>query len=58
MSGPEGSIAGLADLDIGRKVFIHINNTNPTLLSDSRERADAEAAGWEIAHDGMDLEVE
>lgn len=58
MSGPDGSIAGLADLEIGRKVFIHINNTNPTLLSDSRERAETETAGWQIAFDGMMLEVE
>jgi pyrroloquinoline quinone biosynthesis protein B len=57
MSGPEGSIAALADLEIGRRVFIHINNTNPTLLNDSAERAAVEAAGWEIARDGLALEV-
>ncbi len=55
MSGPDGSIAGLAGLAIRRRVFIHINNTNPVLLLDSPERAEAEAAGWEIAHDGMEL---
>lgn len=57
MSGPAGSIAGLADLDIGRKLFIHINNTNPVLLLDSPERAEVEAAGWEVARDGMELEL-
>lgn len=57
MAGPDGSIAGLADVKIGRKVFIHINNTNPVLLLDSPERAEAEAAGWEIARDGMELEL-
>jgi pyrroloquinoline quinone biosynthesis protein B len=55
MSGKEGAIAAFRDLAVGRKVFIHINNTNPVLLEDSAERAEAEAAGWMIAHDGMEL---
>ena len=50
MSGPEGAIAGLADLDIARKVFVHINNSNPVLLPTSAERQAAEAAGWTIPH--------
>jgi pyrroloquinoline quinone biosynthesis protein B len=57
MSGPDGSIAALADLDIERRIFIHINNTNPALLADSPERAEIEAAGWQVAHDGMMLEI-
>ncbi len=57
MSGPEGSMAALADLDIGRRIFIHINNTNPALLSDSPERAELEAAGWQVAEDGMEIAV-
>jgi len=55
MSGPDGSMAALEPLNIARKVFVHINNTNPALLSDSGERAEAERAGWEIAFDGMEL---
>ncbi|PWC34520.1 pyrroloquinoline quinone biosynthesis protein PqqB [Azospirillum sp. TSO35-2] len=55
MSGPEGSLAAFAGLDVARKVYIHINNTNPALLEDSPERREAEAAGWRIAHDGMEL---
>jgi pyrroloquinoline quinone biosynthesis protein B len=55
MSGNNGSIAAFAPLDIQRKVFIHINNTNPVLLSDSPERKMAEAAGWEIGQDGMEI---
>jgi len=55
MSGEHGAIAALAGLDVGRKVFIHINNTNPVLIEDSPERAEAEAAGWTIAHDGLEL---
>ncbi len=55
MSGEEGAIARLADLAIGRRIFIHINNTNPALLADSPERAMLLAAGWEVARDGMEL---
>lgn len=55
MSGPSGSIAALRDIAIGRRVFVHINNTNPVLLADSAERAEAEAAGWEIAEDGLEI---
>lgn len=54
MSGPEGSIAAFADLAVGRKVFVHINNTNP-VWRDGPERKEAEAAGWEIAFDGMEM---
>jgi pyrroloquinoline quinone biosynthesis protein B len=48
-------MAALDDLGVQRKMFIHINNTNPVLLEDSAERAVAERAGWTIAHDGMEL---
>ena len=54
-SGPDGSIAAFEVLEVRRKVFIHINNTNPLLLPDSPERADAEARGWEVAYDGMEI---
>ncbi|HUU66574.1 MAG TPA: pyrroloquinoline quinone biosynthesis protein PqqB [Methyloceanibacter sp.] len=53
MSGPEGTVEQLAPLGIGRKVFIHINNSNPVLRDDSPERAAVEAAGWEVSYDGM-----
>jgi pyrroloquinoline quinone biosynthesis protein B len=57
MSGENGSIAGLAGLDIGRRIFVHINNTNPVLDESSAERAAVRAAGWEAAHDGMEIEL-
>jgi pyrroloquinoline quinone biosynthesis protein B len=57
MSGPRGSIAGLSPLGIARKIFIHINNTNPVLLTDSSQRWEAEAQGWEIAEDGMEIRL-
>lgn len=57
MDGPDGSIQSLADIDIGRRIFVHINNTNPVLREDSVERAVAEKAGWAIAYDGMELRL-
>ncbi|MER8589219.1 pyrroloquinoline quinone biosynthesis protein PqqB [Mesorhizobium sp. M1338] len=56
MSGEAGSIAGLADVKIGRRIFVHINNTNPVLDENSAEHAAVKAAGWEVASDGMELE--
>ncbi|WP_159980786.1 pyrroloquinoline quinone biosynthesis protein PqqB [Roseobacter cerasinus] len=55
MSGPEGSIAAFEDMRIGKKVFVHMNNTNPVLRPDSVEKAQAEAAGWIIGQDGMEI---
>lgn len=45
----------LRPLRVHRKIYTHINNTNPVLLADSIERRRAEAAGWEIAWDGMEI---
>lgn len=55
MSGPDGSIARLRGLSRARRIFVHINNTNPVLQPGSPERAEVEAAGWELAHDGMEI---
>jgi pyrroloquinoline quinone biosynthesis protein B len=55
MSGDNGAIAALADLDIGRKIFLHINNSNPALLRASPERKIAERAGWQIPADGTEI---
>ncbi len=55
MDGADGSIAAFADLDIGRKVFVHMNNTNPVLRPDSAECAAARAAGWIVGQDGMEI---
>src|SRR5205823_3188807 len=57
MSGDDGAIEAFRDLDVGRQIFIHINNSNPVLLEDSSERRIAEAAGWEIAYDGMEVRL-
>ena len=57
MSGAAGSIAALADVSVGRRIFVHINNTNPVLDESSPEHAAVRAAGWEVAHDGMEMQL-
>jgi pyrroloquinoline quinone biosynthesis protein B len=54
ISGPGGTLQALADIP-GRRVLLHINNSNPILLRDSPERQQVEAAGFEVAHDGMEI---
>ncbi|KJS45144.1 MAG: pyrroloquinoline quinone biosynthesis protein PqqB [Rhodospirillaceae bacterium BRH_c57] len=55
MSGPDGSMEALAPLGIGRRFYIHINNSNPALVPGSPQRATVEAAGWQVAHDGLEI---
>jgi pyrroloquinoline quinone biosynthesis protein B len=55
MSGDKGAIESLAGLDIDRKMFLHINNSNPVWLGDSAERKTAERAGWQIPADGTEI---
>jgi pyrroloquinoline quinone biosynthesis protein B len=55
MSGEQGAIESLAGLEIGRKIFLHINNSNPALLRASPERRIAEHAGWQIPADGTEI---
>jgi len=55
LSGPDGTMAAFEGLDVGRRVFIHINNSNPVLLEESPERAAVERAGWEVAFDGQEI---
>ncbi|MEM8790539.1 MAG: pyrroloquinoline quinone biosynthesis protein PqqB [Pseudomonadota bacterium] len=55
MMGEHGSITGLSSVSVGQKVFVHMNNTNPVLDPENGERAEAEAAGWVISEDGMEL---
>ena len=56
ISGEDGTVAAFAPLGVKRKVFIHINTTNPVLLDDSEERRALAAMGWEVAWDGMVLD--
>ena len=55
MDGAAGSIAAFRDIAVGRKVFVHMNNTNPVLVPASAERRAAEAAGWTVGQDGMEI---
>jgi pyrroloquinoline quinone biosynthesis protein B len=54
IDGTDGSIAALGQLG-GRRIYLHINNTNPILVTGSPERCAVEQAGWEIAEDGMEI---
>lgn len=57
VAGESGTLAAFQALDVARKVFIHINTTNPILIADTPERAEVTAAGWEVACDGMAIEL-
>ena len=55
ISGPDGALAAFEGLGVKRKVFIHLNNSNPVLLDDTSERREVERAGWEVAYDGLEI---
>ncbi len=57
ISGPGGSLEQLSPLPISRKIYIHINNTNPILLEDAPERRTLEQHGMEVAVDGLELRI-
>lgn len=57
ISGPLGSISAFSDLEVERKIYVHINNSNPVLDASSAERRAVEAAGWEIGYDGMEVHL-
>jgi pyrroloquinoline quinone biosynthesis protein B len=57
LSGADGLLEQFPKSAKGRKVLIHINNTNPILDEDSAEHRAALDAGFEIAYDGMEFEL-
>lgn len=57
IDGKDGTIAAFRDLDIARKLFIHVNTTNPILDEDSAEHAAMRSSGWEVAEDGMEIRL-
>ena len=57
VSSPAGSLARLAHLRRPRKIYLHINNTNPMLNEAGPEYRDVRDAGWEIAEDGWQFEL-
>ncbi len=54
IDGDGGSLRALAGLS-ARRIFVHINNTNPILIEGSVERRTVEDAGWQVAEDGMEI---
>lgn len=58
---PVGDAGGTLDrfsrLAGPRKIFIHINNTNPMLDERSEEHRRVVEAGWELAADGMEIQL-
>jgi pyrroloquinoline quinone biosynthesis protein B len=58
IGGRAGSLEALRSLKVPRRIFTHLNNTNPVLDERSAERALVSAAGWEVATDGLLLHVE
>jgi pyrroloquinoline quinone biosynthesis protein B len=57
IGGERGSLAALSGVRAGRKVLTHVNNTNPILVEGSPERRAVEAAGWEVAADGLEIDL-
>lgn len=57
ISGPDGSLTALKRTSIRRRFYTHVNNTNPVLDARSPERMLLDAEGWEIARDGLVLQL-
>jgi pyrroloquinoline quinone biosynthesis protein B len=57
INGPDGSLETLKNLKDTRKIYTHINNTNPILQQQSSERRAVEDAGWEVAWDGLEISL-
>lgn len=57
MTGDGSIVAAFRAVAARRKLFIHINNTNPAARRGSAERAALAAEGWEIAEDGMEIHL-
>ena len=57
IQGEDGSLRRLANVTAPRKIFVHINNTNPILRENSPERRRVLSAGWQVGEDGMEFEI-
>jgi pyrroloquinoline quinone biosynthesis protein B len=57
VSGAEGTLVKLAQLRRPRKIYLHINNTNPMLNEAGPEYRQVRDAGWEIAEDGWQFDL-
>ena len=57
VSGPNGSVEALRQLNVKRRIYVHINNSNPILDENSDARKFVKAAGWEVGFDGMEVRL-
>jgi pyrroloquinoline quinone biosynthesis protein B len=57
LSGENGLLEQFSGFGRGRRILIHINNTNPLLDEKSSEYREVRELGWEIAHDGMEFDL-
>ena len=57
ISGQAGSAEAFRHLRVGRKAYVHINTTNPILEPGSEAERQVKAAGWEVAFDGMEIDL-
>jgi pyrroloquinoline quinone biosynthesis protein B len=57
IAGDDGSLHAFDGAGIKRKIYIHINTTNPILERGSREEAIVKEAGWEVSFDGMSINI-
>ena len=57
LSGPNGLLEQLPPARKGRRVLIHLNNTNPVLDEKSAANQAVRDAGWEVAYDGMEFQL-
>ena len=53
----QDSLARLADTPVGRRIYVHINNSNPLCDPGSPEARQVQAAGWQIGRDGMEISL-
>lgn len=57
ISGPQGSIEAVKPLNVARRIYVHINNSNPVLDENSEARRIVDSAGWEVGYDGMEVRL-
>jgi pyrroloquinoline quinone biosynthesis protein B len=53
----EESLRTLKNIKVRRKMFVHLNNTNPVLNETSPEHRAVRQSGWEVAEDNWQLEL-
>jgi pyrroloquinoline quinone biosynthesis protein B len=57
VGGAGGSLSLIGTRKFRHTIYVHINNTNPMLIEDSREHAAVRAAGAEVGYDGLEIEL-